>query len=480
VTITVASTGGLPAPWRSGDIGAVGAAGSASHAGGQFTVTAAGRDIWLDSDQFHYVWQPWTGDGDIVARIDAVQRVTNETIGGVMFRESLAANSNNVLMDVTAGFGSVLQYREVTQGYTDWVDGPDETAPHWVKLTRRGTLFSGWLSADGLSWRLVGSVNVAMAQQCFVGLAACATNYFLGNPSAKTTVIFSQVAVNAPPSPAPLVMLTSPVSGSMFSEEPMILIEVAAADPAGPIEKVEVFHDALKIGEIARPPYLFSWGGVVPGTYTLRARATGPFARSAVSRPVEFSVSEREASLPPPWRHADIGASGAQRGHAAHHDGLFTISSGPSAPSSDADHFHYVWRSWNGDGEIRARVLSVANSGPQASAGVMFREQLKAGARHVFLDLQGDLGTSLHWRARPGRAGKSVSGPVVAAPRWLKLVRKGTRFSGYISLDGVSWRLVARQTVRIGKECSVGLAVSGGTELCGTTAVFERVQTTER
>ena len=152
------------------------------------------------------------------------------------------------------------------------------------------------------------------------------------------------------------------------------------------------------------------------------------------------------------------------------------MSSGAFAPGANVDHFHYVWRSWKGDGAMVARVAALAHSDPQASAGVMFREQLKADARYVLLDLHGDLGTSLQWRGRPGRARKSVSGPEIAAPRWLKLVRKGTRFSGFISLDGTSWRLVARQTVAMGEQCYVGLAVSTGTQECGTTGVFEQVQ----
>jgi hypothetical protein len=127
-----------------------------------------------------------------------------------------------------------------------------------------------------------------------------------------------------------------------------------------------------------------------------------------------------------------------------------------------------------------ARVAALANSDPQASAGLMFREQLTAAARYVLLDVRGALGTSLQWRGRPGRARTSVSGPEVAAPRWLKLVRKGTRFSGFISLDGVNWRLVARQTVAMGGECYVGLAVSAAAETCGTTGVFEQVQISGR
>ena len=42
--------------------------------------------------------------------------------------------------------------------------------PYWVKLVRAGDTFSGFESADGAQWRLIGSTNVAMSAQIYVGL----------------------------------------------------------------------------------------------------------------------------------------------------------------------------------------------------------------------------------------------------------------------------------------------------------------------
>ena len=48
-------------------------AGSASAASGTFTVDAAGsRHLGHVSDQFHFVYRPLTGDGEIVARVASV------------------------------------------------------------------------------------------------------------------------------------------------------------------------------------------------------------------------------------------------------------------------------------------------------------------------------------------------------------------------------------------------------------------------
>ena len=68
----------------------MGVPGSATHAGGTFTVTASGTDVWNATDEFRYVYRLMVGDGTITARVADVQFVNNWTKAGVMIRESLA------------------------------------------------------------------------------------------------------------------------------------------------------------------------------------------------------------------------------------------------------------------------------------------------------------------------------------------------------------------------------------------------------
>lgn len=474
-TITVAPPGGLLPPWQSRDIGPVALAGSAAFAGGRFTVTASGRDISLNADQFRYVWQPWAGDGDIVCRVDSISYVSPGTIAGVMFREALGPKSRHVMVDLTAGAGAMMRHRVQAAGPTAEVNGPDEIAPYWLKLTRRGALFSGWISGDGLNWSLVGTLTLSLPEQCLVGLVTCAANGLINDPLAATTVTFSNVSVRAPENEHPAVVLTSPVSGTMFNPPPSVLIEALASDPRGPIEKLEFFDDATKIGEIATPPFALSWEGIATGAYTLRAKATGPAGSVATSEPVQFTVRESAISLPAPWQHQDIGAV-ARAGNATAAANAFTVSSSGAAAPASADQLHYVWQQWNGDGTIVARVVSIGNTNAQAFAGVMFREALSPDARNVLLSVRAGVSTAFQWRGRSGRLSKIVAGPEVAAPRWLKLVRKGTRFSGFISADGIIWRRVGRQTVAIPEACFVGLAVCAANEAAVTNGVFDRIQ----
>src|SRR5262249_29013309 len=64
-------TGGLPIPWQTADVGAVGVAGSASYANGTFTLKGSGIDIWDTADGFRFLYQPMTGNGEIRARVTA-------------------------------------------------------------------------------------------------------------------------------------------------------------------------------------------------------------------------------------------------------------------------------------------------------------------------------------------------------------------------------------------------------------------------
>jgi len=66
VVVAAAATApvnGLPSPWQTLDIGAVGLPGSALYAAGQFTLKGAGANIWGAADAFRYVYQPFSGDG---------------------------------------------------------------------------------------------------------------------------------------------------------------------------------------------------------------------------------------------------------------------------------------------------------------------------------------------------------------------------------------------------------------------------------
>jgi endonuclease/exonuclease/phosphatase family metal-dependent hydrolase len=196
----------LPASWSSADIGAVGAPGNAT---GSFTVAGGGADVWGSADAFRFAYKALTGDGSIVTQILALDAVANWTKGGVMMRESLAANSRHAFMLVSPGKGLAFQRRLVTGGDSTHTTGGAGVAPTWLKLTRTGNVFTGYRSADGVTWTLVDSDTIPMSATIYVGVAVGSHVYGVtaNGTFAATTVAGKSTDVTAPSTPATTAQL---------------------------------------------------------------------------------------------------------------------------------------------------------------------------------------------------------------------------------------------------------------------------------
>ncbi len=182
----------LPAPWTSQDVGQVSAAGSATVSNGVFTVKGAGADIWNAGDAFQFVFQPWSGDGVIVSRVTAVQNVHAWTKAGIMIRETIAPGSPYAAMFVTPGKGIAFQSRAVEGGTSASVAAAG-AAPRWVKLVRTGSLITGSMSADGVTWTKVGEAAIPMSPTLSIGLAVTSHN-----ASRSASATFDNVSVATP------------------------------------------------------------------------------------------------------------------------------------------------------------------------------------------------------------------------------------------------------------------------------------------
>ena len=182
----------LPAPMFDVDIGPVGIAGSAGMANGVYTVRGGGADMWASTDACHFAPQYLTGDGTITVRVASQANTNSWAKSGLMFRASLDSNAQNVLVAVTPGFGVQMTYRGGTGANTNQagiVGGPK--APYWVRLTRAGNTFTGFMSSDGVNWRQVGSVNVIMPATVFGGLTVLAHNNQALNVSTFDNLTFA-------------------------------------------------------------------------------------------------------------------------------------------------------------------------------------------------------------------------------------------------------------------------------------------------
>jgi sulfur relay (sulfurtransferase) complex TusBCD TusD component (DsrE family) len=187
VNITVV---GLPAPWQTADIGSVGVAGSASMSNSIYTVKGAGA-ISGTADNFRFVYQPLSGNGEITACLNSVQNTGTSGRIGVMIRETLTTGSGYAFMGISPDGTFRWQQRSKTGGSTSSTASTSGTPPSvWTRLIRTGNVFCGYQSTDGATWTQVNSCTNTMATQIYVGLAVAS-----GSSTTLNTATFAKVAV---------------------------------------------------------------------------------------------------------------------------------------------------------------------------------------------------------------------------------------------------------------------------------------------
>ena len=138
-----------------------------------------------------------------------------------------------------------------------------------------------------------------------------------------------------------------------------------------------------------------------------------------------------------------------------------TISAGAGKPGA-ADQFRFVYQMLSGDVKITARLDSLTPAHLWSNAGLMIRSSLEPDAAHAAIMLRGDSARALQTRTEKGglttsRGSKLESG---GAPQWLGLERAGSRVTAYASPDGSTWTAIGSESIELGADVYVGIAVS--------------------
>jgi hypothetical protein len=190
----------LPRPFQARDIGAVGRAGFVAVAGTtSFTLNGAGADSpFAGQDALFIAYQTLAGDGEIVARLKSLQLYWNNR-AGVMIRESLAPGARSASLvgrpSGSAGTikeGAEFRVKSIAGGRLTRLASHELNLPNWLKLTRSGSTFSSYISADGITWTLVGSASVPMAKTVYIGAMVGSAQH-----GVWATAVFDHVSVTA-------------------------------------------------------------------------------------------------------------------------------------------------------------------------------------------------------------------------------------------------------------------------------------------
>ena len=159
------------------DIGNVAVPGTTDVAGTRILLTNAGADIWGTADAFRFHATTMSGNGSISARVLSVGLTDPWAKAGIMFRQSLEADSPYVVVFVSGGQGISLQYRAVAGEPSVQTACVPGVAPAWVRLLRIADSYLAFYSYDGAIWLGLGPFAVVpLGARVHVGLALSSHN----------------------------------------------------------------------------------------------------------------------------------------------------------------------------------------------------------------------------------------------------------------------------------------------------------------
>ena len=194
------STTGLPGNWQTKDIGKSTNEGYTIYNGKTFTLEGEGQDIESNSDHFHFVYAPMSGEGTITARI--IRPMSSQwTKPGVMMRKTLDPDSPHASVLLLPHWSGALVSRSEKGGETKTgnaralseahvIKKNRLSTPYWVRLIRFRNTFTGYMSRDGFKWKELGSVEIDMGSTFYVGLPACSQL-----KDVTTTVTYDNVSI---------------------------------------------------------------------------------------------------------------------------------------------------------------------------------------------------------------------------------------------------------------------------------------------
>ncbi len=414
------------------------------------------------SDGLHFVYQPLSGDGTMVARVVSLQGSSGAQ-AGIMIRETLNSGANHVyLFDYSSTL--FMSERTSTGASSSYQSLGSGTLPYWIKLTRSGNVFTMYGSPDGVNWVQLGtSQTVSMAQNVYIGLAVSSRT-----TSSLATATFDSVSVGSGAAPAPVISAVSATTGSIGNQ---VLISGSGFGASQGGSAVLLNGAAVTIN---------TWSSTSISITIPVGATSGPLLVSIApsmndSNAVRFTVTAQP--LPVSWLDQDVGLVGLA-GSASYANGTFTVAgAGQGTFSTSSDGLHFVYQPLSGDGTMVARVVSLQGSSG-AQAGIMIRETLNPGANHIYMfDYSSTI--FLTERTSTGASSSYQSLGSGALPHWIKLARSGNVFTMYGSPDGVNWvQLGTSQTVSMAQNAYVGLAVSSRSTFSLATATFDNVSLT--
>ena len=179
------------APWAQIDIGKVTTPGNAVRGadGSSLIVTGpVGNEMPASKyDSCHYVYQMLDGDGTMVMRVSDIEQQPDDVVCGLVMLEALTVDSRDFGVSLSKRDGFYFTTHD--KGSSSSSVSEEFSLKSWLKLARKGDLFTASYSDDGQTWDQVYSGKVLLGPDALAG-------FYVRNPDRGGEVKWSNVKVN--------------------------------------------------------------------------------------------------------------------------------------------------------------------------------------------------------------------------------------------------------------------------------------------
>ena len=188
------------------------------------------------------------------------------------------------------------------------------------------------------------------------------------------------------------------------------------------------------------------------------------------------------------FKHSDIGNPAIAGSVNIAGDG-FDITAGGADIWGTRDEFNFVYVERTGDFDIVTRIESLSAPNLYTKAGLMAREDLTAGSRHIYFQVfpnnnprnKNNGGFEFQYRQLkdgemkaiyPKSAEGTPEFPVSYPNTWVRLQRVKNDFTGYFSTDGRNWKIYTTYSLELPAKIYLGLAVTSHNKNEAVSAKF--------
>jgi len=436
------------------------------------TMLAGGTDIQGTKDQGYFTAKAITGDFDVRVRVESLTATDPWAKAGLMARVSTAENARNAFVYDTPTVAR-MQFRTAGGGSTTSAGTGSSALPDgWLRLVRTGNVISGYSSTDGISWTLVSSQAMTdLPATMYVGLAATSHK-----ATALTTAAFADLAFDAStPPPLPQIPVaptgvtvvgttatTAALSWSDVANDSGYVVERQQAGSsmwtqvATPGTNVTTFTDLNLLAQTS---------------YSYRVFAKNITGTSVPSATV---VATTTAAVVTPWYAGNLGSPAITGSATWTGPDNVTMTAGGTDIIGKNDQGFFTGKEITGDFDVRVRIESMTATDVWTKAGLMARVSTADNARNAFI-LASPTQNRFSYRGTGGGTTTTTGTGTVSLPdTYVRLVRSGSVLTGYASDDGVTWTLVASQSISaLPTTMYVGLAATSHNAAVATTVVFE-------